>query len=124
MVTGPGGRAGKGSMGCLLTLLIFGVVLWLGLPVAQIYVKQYSFEEEMRSQARLGPSLTDAVIRRRLVDMVDELGLPADAAKNIKIRRTSGRDRRITIESEYSVTVRNPVFTHTFQFRPHADLPL
>lgn len=124
MVTGPNGRAGKGSSGCLFTLLIFGVVVWLGLPIAQIYIKQYSFEEEMRSQARLGPSLTDVVIRRRLLDKVDELTLPAEAAKNLKIKRTSGREKRITIDSEYSVTVRNPLFSHTFVFRPHADLPL
>ena len=124
MVTGPNGRAGKGSSGCLLTLVIFGVVVWLGLPIAQVYIKQYSFEEEMRSQARLGPSLTDVVIRRRLLDKVDELSLPPEAAKNIRIKRTSGRDKHITIDSEYSVTVRNPVFTHTFVFRPHADLPL
>lgn len=124
MVTGPNGRAGKGSGGCLLTLVIFGVVVWLGLPIGQVYVKQYSFEEEMRSQARLGPGLTDAVIRRRLLDKVDELSLPPEAAKNIRIRRTAGRDKHITIDSEYSVTVRNPIFTHTFVFRPHADLPL
>ncbi len=124
MVTGPNGRAGKGSGGCLFTLLIFGVVVWLGLPIAQVYIKQYSFEEEMRSQARLGPGLTDAVIRRRLLDKVDELSLPPEAAKNLKIKRTAGREKHITIDSEYSVTVRNPVFTHTFVFRPHADLPL
>ena len=124
MVTGPNGRAGKGSGGCLFTLAVFGVVVWLGLPIGQVYIKQYSFEEEMRSQARLGPSLTDAVIRRRLLDKVDELSLPPEAAKNIKIKRTSGLDRRITIDSEYQVTVTNPLFSHTFVFRPHADLPL
>ena len=123
-VTGPNGRAGKGSGGCLTTLVVFGAVLYFGLPVAEVYVRQYSFSEEMRSQARLGPSLTDAVIRRRLTDKADELGLPPEAMKNLKIRRTAGRDRRITIDSEYNETVVRPGFTHTFIIRPHAEAQL
>jgi hypothetical protein len=124
MVTGPEGRAGKTSMGCLTTLLLFGAALYIGIPVAQVYIRQYQFSEEMRSQARLGPSLTDAVIRRRLVDKADELALPPEAVKNLKIKRTGGRDRRITIDSEYSETVTRPFFEHTFIVHPHADLPL
>lgn len=124
MVTGPNGRAGKGSSGCLVTLVLFGAVIYFGLPVAEVYVRQYSFSEEMRSQARLAPGLTDVVIRRRLMDKADELGLPPEAIKNLKIRRTSGRDKRIIIDSEYSETVRRPMFEHTFTIRPHADAEL
>jgi len=124
MVTGPGGRAGKTSMGCLMTLLLFGAAIYIGMPVAQVYIRQYQFSEEMRSQARLGPSLTDAVIRRRLIDKADQLGLPPEAIKNLKIKRTGGRNRRITIDTEYSETVKRPLFEHTFTVRPHADLPL
>jgi len=124
MVTGPNGRAGKTSMGCLTTLVLFGAAIYIGMPVAQVYIRQYQFAEEMRSQARLGPSLTDAVIRRRLIDKADELALPPEAIKNLKIKRTGGRDRRITIDSEYAETVKRPFFEHTFIVRPHADLPL
>ena len=124
MVTGANGRAGKGSSGCLLTLVVFGAVLYFGLPVAEVYVRQYSFSEEMRSAARLGPSLTDAVIRRRLIDKADELGLPPEAITNLRIRRTSGRDKRIIIDSEYTETVRRPYFEHTFTIRPHTDAQL
>jgi len=124
MVTGPDGRAGKGSSGCLLTLVIFGAVIYFGLPVAEVYVRQYSFSEEMRADARLATGLTDAVIRRRLVDKADALGLPPEAIKNLKIRRTGGSDRQITIDSEYAETVTRPFFTYTFTIRPHADASL
>ena len=62
MVTGRMGRAGKGSLGCMTTLLVFGAIVYFGLPVAQIYVRQYQFAEEMRTATILAPNLTDAVI--------------------------------------------------------------
>ena len=121
MVTGPNGRAGKGSGGCLMTLVIFALVVYFGLPVAEVYVRQYTFSEEMSTNARLATTLTDAVIRRRLIDKADELGLPPEAVKNLKIRRTGGSDRMITIDSEYAETVKRPFFTYTFTIRPHAE---
>ena len=124
MVNRQLGRAGKGSMGCLVTLFLLGMTVYLGLPVGQAFVRQYQFAEEMRSQARLAPSLSDAVIRRRILDRADELGLPAEATTNLRIRRTGGREGRITIESAYSETVDLKVLEHTFRFTPKADLPL
>lgn len=126
MVTGRTGRAGKGSLGCLTTLAFFGLVVYLGLPVGQLYVRQYQFSEEMRTATILATNLTDAVIRRRLQDKADELSLPPEAVKNLKIRRSGGIDRRITIDSEYEETVHFPIgdFSYTFHFTPHADQPL
>ncbi|HET7041722.1 MAG TPA: hypothetical protein VFI13_06875 [Gemmatimonadales bacterium] len=124
MVTGRSGRAGKGSLGCLTTLVFFGAVAYFGLPVGQIYVRQYQFADEMRTATVLATNLTDAVIRRRLQDKADELGLPPEAVKNLKIRRTGGTDRHITIDSAYDETVHLPGFAYTFHFTPHADQPL
>ena len=126
MVTGRMGRAGKGSFGCLTTLALFGLVVYLGLPVAQLYVRQYQYAEEMRTATILAPNLTDAVIRRRLQDKADELSLPPEATKNLKIQRTGGTDRHITIDSDYEETVHFPVggLSYTFHFTPHADQPL
>lgn len=118
------GRAGKGSLGCMTTLVVFGAIVYFGLPVAQIYVHQYQFADEMRTATVLAPNLTDAVIRRRLQDKADELALPPEAIKNLKIRRTGGSDRRITIDSEYQETVHLPGLVYTFDFTPHAEQPL
>lgn len=118
MVTRASNRRGSSSTGCLLTLLVFSAALYYGVHIGEVYWRFYQYEEEMRSQARMAPSLPDGVIRRRLLTTVDELGLPAEAQK-IQIRRTA-RPRQITIESEYAEEVTLPLFHHTFQFRPHA----
>jgi hypothetical protein len=118
MVTGASNRRGSSSTGCLLTLLVFAAALYYGVHIGEVYWRFYQYQEEMRSQARLAPSIPDGVIRRRLLTTVDELGLPAEAQK-IQIKRTA-RPRQITIESEYAEEVILPLFHHTFQFRPHA----
>ena len=118
MVTGASNRRGSSSTGCLLTLLVFAAALYYGVHIGEVYWRFYQYQEEMRSQARLAPSIPDGVIRRRLLTTVDELGLPAEAQK-IQIKRTA-RPRQITIESEYAEEVTLPLFHHTFQFHPHA----
>ncbi|MEZ4412767.1 MAG: hypothetical protein R2910_07290 [Gemmatimonadales bacterium] len=118
MVTGRSNRRGSSSTGCLLTLLLFSVVAYYGINIGEIYWRYYQYQDEMRSQARLAPSLTDGVIRRRLLLTVDRLGLPSEAQR-IKIKRTA-RPRQITIESAYDEEVRLPLFNHTFHFQPRA----
>lgn len=124
MVTRPLGRAGKGTTGCLMTFLVFGAIVYFSLPVAQVFVRQYQFSDEMRTCAILATNLTNDVIRRRLTDKADALGLPPEAVKNLKIRRTGDPDRRINIDSDFEETVKLPGFTYTFHFTPHADQPL
>lgn len=118
VTTGARGRRGSSSTGCLLTLLFFSAAMYFGVNIGEVYWRFYQYQDEMRSQARLAPSLADGVIRRRLLLRVDELGLPSEAQK-IQIKRT-GHPRQITIESEYDETVALPLFNHTFHFHPHA----
>ena len=81
MVTGASNRRGSSSTGCLLTLLLFSAALYYGINIGEVYWRFYQYQDEMRSQARLAPSLADGVIRRRLLLTVDRLGLPAEAQK-------------------------------------------
>lgn len=116
------GRRGNSTLGCLLWVLGMAVVLYYGSHIAQRYFDYYQLQEEMRSQARLAPGLTDPVIRRRIADRIDQLGLNIDPRK-VKITR-GGRPRRIIIETEYADTVVLPAFKRVFIFRPRADEPL
>lgn len=118
MVSGASDRRGSSSTGCLLTLLVFAGALYYAINIGEVYWRFYQYQDEMRSQARLAPSLTDGVIRRRLLLTVDRLGLPAEAQK-IQIRRTA-RPRQITIESQYAEEVHLLLFDHAFEFHPHA----
>lgn len=118
MVNHASNRRGASSLGCLVTLLVFAAALYYGVHIGEVYWRFYQFQEEMRSQARLAPSISDGVIRRRLLTTVDELGLPAEAQR-IEIKRTA-RPRQISIEAEYSEDVSLPLFKYTFRFKPHA----
>lgn len=97
---------------------MFAAALYYGINIGEVYWRYYQYQDEMRSQGRLAPSLSDGVIRRRLLLKADQLGLPAEAQR-IRINR-SARPRQITIEAEYSEDVALPLFKHTFHFRPRA----
>jgi hypothetical protein len=112
-------RRGSSRLGCLLSLALFVGALYYGINIGQVYVRYYRLLDEMRSQARVAPSLTDAVIRRRILDVVEELQLPDDA-RDISINRYA-RPARIVIEAEYSETLKLPFITPTFHLHPRAE---
>ena len=98
--------------------MIFSAALYYGVHIGEVYWRYYQFQEEMRSEARLAPSLTDGVIRRRLLLKIDELDLPAEAQK-LTIKRIA-QPPQITIEAEYTEEVHLPLFNHAFRLHPHA----
>jgi hypothetical protein len=117
-----GSKRGASTSGCLVSLLIFVAAVYYGIHFGEPWLRYYQLLDEMRSSARLAPTLSDGVIRRRLEAKADELDLP-EAAHRFQISR-SGKPRKITISTEYSETVSVPLFTHTFVFTPTAEEPL
>lgn len=115
-------RRGASTSGCLISIVLFAAAVYYGIHLGQPWVRYYELMDEMRVSARLAPTLSDAVIRRRLEQKVDELGLPAEARK-FEISR-SGKPRKIVITTQYSETVTVPLLTHTFDFTPTAEEPL
>ena len=122
MVTGPRRTAGSSNLGCLISLLIFVAALYYGVSIGELYWRQYQLLDEMRTQARLAPTLPDPVIRRRLLTKAEELELPA-AARNFRITR-GGNPRQIVIETQYSDSVNLILLHRAFVFRPRATEPL
>lgn len=118
MVTLLRNRRGAGTLGCLLSLLIFVAMLYYGYHIGTVYWKFYQLQDAMKSQARLAPSLADDVIRRRLNESADEIY--PDVKFKFNISR-GGRPRKIVIESEYTDSVDLPLFKHTFQLKPRAE---
>lgn len=115
-------RRGASTAGCLVSLLIFVALVYYGIHFGEPWLRYYQLVDEMRSSARLAPTLSDAVIRRRLEAKADELGLP-DEARKFDITR-SGKPRKIVITSHYTETVVVPLFTRTLIFTPTAEEPL
>ena len=102
--------------GCLFSVLVLVAVVYFGLPIAGMYVRYYRMENEMQTQARFAPNLSDATIRRRLLQTIEELGLPA-GAKRIIIRRIS-RPREIIIRASWEETIVLPFYTRVQTFAP------
>lgn len=120
--SGRRNRRGSSTTGCLFTLLLFVIALYYGSHIGMVYWRYFELREEMRSQARLAPSLSDDVIRSRLLAFVEEKELP-DEARDFEIERRR-RPRAIIIRTEYRESVDLPLFKHTFEFRPYAEEPL
>ena len=114
-------RRGASGLGCILSLLLFGAAVYYGINIGQVYLRYYQLVDNMRSQARLAPSLQDDVIYRRLGAQADSI-LPG-RHPTFRITR-GGHPNRIVIETEYRDHVDLPLFKHTFVMRPRAEEPL
>lgn len=115
-------RRGAGNRGCLVSFLVLAVALYYGINIGEVWYRYNQMQEEMTSQARMAPGISDGIIRRRLQAKAEALGLPPEA-RNIRIIR-SGQARHITIESNYAESVDLPFFNHTFQLNPRAEARL
>ena len=122
MVMGRRSRSGSSSIGCLISLAAFVAALYYGAAIGELYWRQYQLLDEMRTQARLGPTLTDPVIRRRLLTKAEELELPP-AARTFRITR-GGNPRQIVIETQYRDSVNIFMLHRAFVFKPRAVEPL
>jgi hypothetical protein len=91
-------------------------VVYFGLPIAGMYVRYYRMENEMQTQARFAPNLSDDTIRRRLLQTIDELGLPPEA-KRLIIRRIT-RPREIIIRASWQETIILPFYSRVQTFAP------
>jgi hypothetical protein len=120
MVTTPRRSVRGGSTaGCVFSLVFFIAAIYYGVNIGKPWFRYYQLLDEMRSAARLAPTLSDAVIRRRLSDKVEELEIPPEANKWVITR--SGKPRKIVITTTYSETVHLPLFEHTFVYTPKAE---
>ena len=127
MVTAPNAEAGKGRLGCLLFVLVVVVALYWGIAFIQVRYRFYQMQDEVSNDATFAPTLSDQVIRDRLVAKADSLGLPL-GPKMWTIRRESSPSKDIMIYSAYddSVVINLPGWTKVFRFRfePQARAPL
>lgn len=92
-------RRGASKLGCVLSLALFVGSLTYGVRIGRIYWRYYELVEDMKESARFAQTQSDDVLRRNLMQRVDELGIPAEA-KRFGIRR-AGPPWRIQIASEY-----------------------
>jgi len=114
-----GSQHGGSTAGCVFSLVLFVAAIYYGINIGKPWFRYYQLLDEMRVSARLGPTLTDPVIRRRISDKIEELNIPPEANKITIVR--GGKPRKITITTTYSETVTLPLFEHTFIYTPKAE---
>ena len=107
-------RRGTSRLGCLVGGLLVVTALYFGFNIGEVYVRFYRLRDAMAQEARFGQTRNDVTIRTRMKQVVDSLGLPAEASV-IRIRRNASS---ITISSEYTEHVELPLFVREFKFAP------
>ena len=126
MVTHLRSRPGKSHLGCLFTILVLGAAAFVGKNVGEVYWRYYRIRDYVTEQADFAPALSDDVIRRRLVEFGDSLGLDL-GPRDWKVRRTSS-PREITIEAQYQDSIVIEVLgmrkVWKKKFQPSARAPL
>ncbi len=113
---GRDGERGAARTGCLFFVLVVVAVVYFGIPIAGMYIRYYRIEDAMQAQARFAPSIDDGAIRRRLLQTIDDLGLPPEA-RRLSILRTS-RPREIVISNSWEETIVLPFYTRVQRFAP------
>ena len=108
---------GATRIGCLVLVLVVVAVVYFGLPIGGMYIRYYRMQNEMQTQARFAPSIDDDTIRRRLLQTVDDLGLPPEARSRLRILRTR-RPREIVISTRWEETFVFPFYTRVQRFAP------
>ena len=121
MVAQARNRSGKTHVGCLFSLFVVAAGIYVGVDVAEVYWRAYRLQDLVKDQVTFAPSLTDDVIRRRLIAYSDALGVPLGQRDWI-VRRTSS-PREITISAQYRDTIRIEFLglrkALVVEFKPH-----
>lgn len=109
---------GASKRGCLITLVVLAAVLYYGIPIGGHVFRYLQLLDEMKSTVQFASTIEDVEIRRRVLNKIEALGLPAEARK-LTIRRTA-RPREIRVSTSYAVVIDLPFTTYTYTFRPEA----
>ena len=117
MVAASGRRAGRSSLGCLVTLLVVAAAGYFGVNVGEVYLRYFRFHDSMVQNARFAAHFDDAAIKNNLKLAADTLDLPP-AARLVQVYR---RDRHITITVDYYDRVELPLYVREIHFKPRVE---
>lgn len=113
-------RRGASKLGCLVSLALFIAALYYGVQVGTIYWRYYSLMDDMRAAARFASTRSDLAIRQELIASMDSLGIPAEAKRQLTVRRWT-TPFRIAIWTQYRELLELPLRPQYLQFRPRVE---
>lgn len=112
---------GEGRIGLLISLIVVGVLIFLGAKIIPVRVTAYEFRDTLREEARYAAVRNDdATVARRIMQKAKELEIPLQA-KDLKLRRTTGD---IIISARYEQPIDLKVTTYVYKFDAEERAPL
>jgi hypothetical protein len=103
-------QAGKGAVGCLIALIVVGIVAMVAyrvIPKRIAVAELQDYCEEQAERASL-PEYGDEAITRNIVDKAHQMDLPVNP-ENIDIKRSGGE---IHLVVRYTVPLTFPGYTY------------
>jgi hypothetical protein len=112
---------GEGRVGLMITLIIVGVAIFLGVKVIPVRIAAYEFRDVLREEARYGAVRnSDEVVTKRILQKAAELEIPLKK-KNLKVRRTPAQ---MVISATYEQPIDLKVTTYVYKFEETEKAPL
>lgn len=105
---------GKGLLGCLVFLVLFGVAVFVAIKLGPIYYANYNFESDLKTEvSRAGArSMDDEAVVKDILALARKNGIKLKR-EDIRIERFAGQ---IHIDVYYSVPVDFTLFRRDWDF--------
>jgi hypothetical protein len=116
------GIRGGANFGCIVWLVILGVVGYVLWKVVPVKIASSEFYDVMQEQASFGSIKDPKFIEFEILRKADELKIPV-TKDNLKVTR--GRES-ITVEAHYEITIDffNGAYKYVWKFDPIVQRPL
>ena len=115
------GQKGGAKINLLITLIILGSMIFVGVKVIPVYFANYQFQDSINSESRFAltgyPKRNIDDVRNDIFKKAQDLGIPAKK-EDIQVSMDNGY---VSISLDYSVPIDLAVYQFTLQFHPHAD---
>lgn len=115
------GERGEGRLGFVITLIVVGVAIFLGIKVIPVRISAYEFRDVLREEARYGAVRNDdSQVTERIWTKAQELEIPLEK-KNLKVKRTPGQ---MIITAHYEQPIDLKLTTYVYKFDATEKAPL
>ncbi|HET9066832.1 MAG TPA: hypothetical protein VFN22_13510 [Gemmatimonadales bacterium] len=120
----PDRRLGASKFGCLGTLAVLVLLLYVGILFGRPWFRYQRWNDEIRTVAGFASAMPDSAMRARLESQADSLSLPPAAKRKLTLKRLPNPPR-MEIRSEYSETVTIPFLGEkVLTFKPFGESSL
>ena len=122
MVQARGGGRRSANLGCMVWLVLLGLVGYLMWKVVPVKIATSEFYDTMQEQASFGSIKDVKFIEYEILRKAEQLKLPV-TKDNLKI--TKARES-ITVEAHYTITIDffNGAYKYVWKFDPVVSRPL